>query len=58
MRTQVGGKIYKTCPKCKGNGSKPFMVGNIPVGGTKVKCDLCEGRGKLEEKPKGEEVIK
>ena len=49
MRTQINGVIYVTCPDCKGEGTHPVTIFGIPLDVTRVKCKVCDGRGKLPE---------
>ena len=49
MRTKINGKIYITCLECKGNGTKPCTVLGVPLKGIRDKCEVCGGRGKVEE---------
>lgn len=58
MITVVNGIKYRTCPKCKGNKTRPYTIIGIAVGGTRVKCTTCNGRGKLRVQEQTEEVKK
>lgn len=49
MRTKINGKVYVTCPECKGNKGKKAVVIGVQIPGTLVKCRACGGRGKVQE---------
>jgi len=59
VRTKIRGVVYIDCPDCRGQGDHAVTVLGLPFDKTRVKCKVCNGRGKIPESElKGEANVK